>query len=235
MTTFTFDSKVLNFDVRVPGQLAALETTSFDAYPAETNGEITVTFTVDAPSPAEALVIVEAQMRRLGFPLFRVDFELLTVSGVAEMLGCSRETARLYASGARRGGFPKPFSTTGDTKLWAWADVFDWAIAQGLLTTDDLDLGAPLPVRVVERFNGGLAAKRQQQSDGWDRVLAVGGKSESAGAEPGCQSTAVVLSAFWPTALGVFDPPAYLRWERPRADAAELASPTRSRLSMTRS
>ena len=56
----------------------------------------------------------------------RFDLDLVSLSQIAERLDVTREAVRLWASGKRRDGFPTPFTSAGQSLLWAWSEVFDW-------------------------------------------------------------------------------------------------------------
>jgi hypothetical protein len=56
--------------------------------------------------------------------------ELVTMSTIAERLGCTYESVRLHAAGQRgKGDFPRPADIPNiyGVKLWRWADILSWA------------------------------------------------------------------------------------------------------------
>lgn len=111
---------------------------------------------IGAPSGAEALERCIQGLVEAGLPPRHFDLGLVSVSDIAEMLGVSRETVRLWATGERRAGFPQRFAQVGSSQVWAWSDIHEWARGSGYLA----ETGAvPLPVRLLERANGSLAER----------------------------------------------------------------------------
>ena len=85
----------------------------------------------------------------------RIDLDLVSLSQIAERLDVTREAVRLWATGELRKGFPEPFTSAGQSLLWAWSEVFDW------LTEEEIqDDSHPIPINLIERSNGVYARDR---------------------------------------------------------------------------
>jgi hypothetical protein len=58
---------------------------------------------------------------------------MVTLLGISDRAGVSREAVRLWAAGLRgSGGFPPPvLITTGGEKLWDWEQVMPWLQEHG--------------------------------------------------------------------------------------------------------
>lgn len=87
-----------------------------------------------------------------------LDQELVGISDIAEMAATSRETIRLYANGARRGGeFPAPVGVIGEgVRVWRWSDVDAW-----MRQNTDFDFPTqPLPSWATDFANAKLTTPR---------------------------------------------------------------------------
>lgn len=113
-----------------------------------------------------------------GIKIKRIDLDLVSLSQIAERLDVSREAVRLWATGLRRKNFPGPFTSAGQSLLWAWSDVFNW------LTEEEIqDTAHPLPTNLIERSNGVYARDRKTADLGWKisspQKSTVGAKRET--------------------------------------------------------
>lgn len=155
---------VERFNLDSEEQNAALESLPFPAVVGSAGGLVTVDAEVPASSPADAILELRAALRGLGADVVRIDLDLVSIAEIADRLDVSRETARLWATGRRRSGFPAQFTSMGDVRLWRWCEVYEWAITQSLMPVDDL---VPLSCDVVDAINGALAEVRSAPMEGW--------------------------------------------------------------------
>ena len=141
-------------------------------------GVLSIDFDREGPSLAEAIASAIRDIDRSGSEMtpVRVEVEgvgdLVTVGEIARRLGQSRESVRLYATGARGpGGFPPPAARQDTrTPLYRWAEVARWMETNGW---DRAKLGRSKPVpAAVELINGALAVRRTRpRVAGADHVL----------------------------------------------------------------
>jgi len=155
---------VEKFDLDSEQQNAALESLPYPAVVGSVGGLVTVDAEVPALSPADAILELRAALRGLGADVVRIDLDLVSVAEIADRLDVSRETARLWATGRRRSGFPPQFTSMGEVRLWRWCEVYEWAITQGLAPVEEV---VPLSCDVVDALNGALAEVRSAPMEGW--------------------------------------------------------------------
>ncbi len=143
-------------------------------------GALSIDFDREAPSLAEAIASAIRDIDRSGSGVtpVRVEVEgagdLVTAGEIARRLGQSRESVRLYTTGARGpGGFPSPAARQDTrTPLYRWGEVSRWLEANGW-DRGKLDPPADDPA-TVELINGALAVRRMRpRVDGADRILEV--------------------------------------------------------------
>lgn len=163
MNTYGFSAYVRGFDTTDDAQLLALSELDFDASVGGRDGNTIVDISIDARTPFQALSDAIAGIETCGLRANRIDFDLVTVSEIAERAGTNRESVRLWSVGKRRSGFPRPFATLGTSAVWAWSDVFPWLVSNGQ-QIDDLYEDRPIPTDVILRFNGNLARAREISS-----------------------------------------------------------------------
>lgn len=164
MNTYAVSVIVEGFDMDSEYQNAGLECLSYDAIVSSTAGLTIVDADVDAASEVDAILQLISDLRSLNVTVVRLDAMLVSVSEVADRTGVSRETARLWATGQRRDGFPAPFTVVGSSLYWAWSDVVEWATSEGIACEG----ATPVSYVVVESFNGAFAQVRASQSrEGW--------------------------------------------------------------------
>ena len=132
----------------------ALSRAPFPLVPQWVGHSATVGAEVPAKSPEDALSLLSDTVSDAGLRIVRFDAGLMSISEIAEELEVSRETVRLWAAGLRRDDFPARFAQVGQSQVWAWSEVFDWAIRHGY---DVPQSPQPIPLRALERANGRLA------------------------------------------------------------------------------
>ena len=117
-------------------------------------GSIALDFTRSGASAEETVrsTIAAVKCAIPGAVLTEVCPDLVSLTDLAEMLGCSRQNLRKYATGEIRGvrvPFPAPVFT-GNPSLWRLAEVSAW-----LETYTDLRLPRPRTeiARVASRLN----------------------------------------------------------------------------------
>ena len=96
------------------------------------HGSVGLDFCRHADSAPAALASAIRDVRR-AIPrarLIEAAPDLIGLSEIAALLGCSRQNARKIVTG-RRGGFPPPAHTGGHASLWHLVDVLDWAEGEG--------------------------------------------------------------------------------------------------------
>jgi hypothetical protein len=89
-----------------------------------------VDFTREAPTLAEALVSAVRDIEKVsGLRVIGVACDnMVTLAGIADRVGVTREAVRLWATGQRGpGGFPPPvIMTPAGEKVWDWQQVACW-------------------------------------------------------------------------------------------------------------
>ncbi len=137
-----------------------------DAPIGRTAGVWHAIFDREAPSLAKAILsaISAVEGARVGLTVERIETDDAEVSTgqIAEKLGVSRETVRLWAIGKTGpGGFPAPLAhVSGRTPLYRWADVSIWIqnhrqdLARACGLRDDPDAS------VLDYLNARLCARR---------------------------------------------------------------------------
>ncbi|HEU4424000.1 MAG TPA: hypothetical protein VFR67_15825 [Pilimelia sp.] len=117
---------------RLPGpdELAILARTASFAELLWDPGSATVRlrFDVTAPTLVESIVSAVRRVEAAGLRAVRVDaHDWVTLGDIAERIGRSRETVRLWATGRLGpGGFPPPLNPGRDTSFYSWAEVLPW-------------------------------------------------------------------------------------------------------------
>jgi hypothetical protein len=102
-----------------------------DAMFGEREGVQYADFDREAPSFADAVgsAIAAIESAVPGAMVVRVEpDDLISLTGIAQRTGRTKESVRLLAAGERGpGGFPAPASwISGRQKIWRWADVAAW-------------------------------------------------------------------------------------------------------------
>jgi hypothetical protein len=92
------------------------------------SGAVRVWLDWPAWSFTEAVVAGIRAVEAAGLRALRVDADdWVTVGDVAQRIGRSRETVRLWAAGRMGpGGFPPPLNPGRDTTFYSWAEVLPW-------------------------------------------------------------------------------------------------------------
>lgn len=108
-----------------------------------------------APTVAEAIVGAVRLLEQAGLRALRVDAgDWVTAGDIAERIGRSRETVRLWATGRfGPGGFPPPLNPGRGTSFYSWAEVVPWLRAE-------LDLDLPYEEPVLAAANLTLQLRR---------------------------------------------------------------------------
>ncbi|WP_454130140.1 helix-turn-helix transcriptional regulator [Microbacterium aurum] len=164
MTEYSISATVLGLDLDDEFQNAGLECLNYPVLVASSGGLVTIDADIAAPSPIDAFLQLSKDLRSVNVTVSRVDPGLVCLSDIADHLDVARETVRLWAAGKRRGGFPSHYSMIGNSRVWFWSDVDEWARAQGLI--DEYE-PTPVPSDVIEALNGALAHVRASTQEGW--------------------------------------------------------------------
>lgn len=161
---YEFSVQITDFDWADETQLLRLKSDQFTIIPFCSEGLSMFSIETSANAPELALKNLESFLRdqipQIG--VIRIDPDLVSLSQISERLDVTREAVRLWARGERREGFPKPFTSAGQSLLWAWANVFEW-----LAPEEVKGFARPLPIDLVERANGIYARNRITMSLGW--------------------------------------------------------------------
>lgn len=90
-------------------------------------GNCRVTFPVAATDVGSLLAVVRA-VESVGLRAVRlVDDDWVTLGGIADRLGCTRERVRLWSVGRLGpGGFPPPLNPGQQTLFYSWYAVATW-------------------------------------------------------------------------------------------------------------
>lgn len=163
---YAFTLVVSGIDQDNEFQSAGLDCLSYDVLVSSSNGRTTLDVEIDAASPTDALDRIYDDVRSINGAITRVDLDLVGISDVAERLNATRQAVRLWSNGERRSDFPNLYTTIGDSKVWAWADVYSWARSNAL-EIDEFYSGTPIPVDIAETFNGAFARQRAIRAQGW--------------------------------------------------------------------
>ena len=101
-----------------------------DATVGRVDGVQYIDFDREAESLAEAIIAAVRDVEKVeGVQVTRVaDAGLVSMTDIASRLGRTRESVRLFVTGARGpGGFPPPVTDPrGRYRLWRWSDVTHW-------------------------------------------------------------------------------------------------------------
>lgn len=133
-TTYTFTAAVTGLDLDNEKQLEALEHTpdTFLVLPAIQNRAQLLSCSIPATSAPEAIRIlakfINSNTREISLVTLVPD--LVNMTQIAEELGKSRETVRLWDKHGHN-NFPVPFSTIANPAriqpVWVWGDIYAWA------------------------------------------------------------------------------------------------------------
>jgi hypothetical protein len=91
-------------------------------------GPVRICFEVVAATLTEAIVVGVRCVEAVGLRALRVDaHDWVTLGDIAERIGRSRETVRLWAANRLGpGDFPPPLNPGRDTSFYSWAEVLPW-------------------------------------------------------------------------------------------------------------
>lgn len=150
-----------------------------DALIGRTAGVWHAIFERQAPSFAEAILsaIKSVEGASVGLTVERVDTDDAEVSTgqIAERLGVSRETVRLWATGkSGPTGFPPPVANVGRTPVYRWADVAAWLRERrgGLARVKGIPLDDNPDMTFVEYLNARLRLRQVAARTPEGRALA---------------------------------------------------------------
>lgn len=150
-----------------------------------------VTMWLEAPNADEAVTdaIASVESAVPSTTVRQLDADLVAALDIAERLDRSKESIRLWSTGARGpGGFPAPVGIVGGvnaTRVWAWSDVFWWLAQHQPELLDGMPL--PVPTPLVALRNAMLMNK---QITGAQRMQAASNRQELAVAaeQPGAHT-----------------------------------------------
>ena len=162
--TYEFSVQVLGLDIENEDQLAQLRNRKMTIVPFFSDALILLGVEIAATSPEIALGDFKSFLSKNASDIIikRIDLDLVSLSQIATRLDVTREAVRLWANGERRDGFPKPFTSAGQSLLWVWSEVFSW-LPEDLKQDDP----SPLPLDLIERTNGTYARERKTSNLGW--------------------------------------------------------------------
>ncbi len=163
MNTYLVTAIVDGFDLDSEFQNTGIDCLDYEVVVSRTGGVTRIDAEIPAPAPLDAIVQLVNDLRTINVSVVRFDPMLVSVPEIAERCQISRETARLWATGKRRAGFPAPYTVIGSTAVWFWSDVCDWVTAEGR----EVDECTPVPSSIVEAMNGALAHMRHARREGW--------------------------------------------------------------------
>ena len=163
MNTYEVTVVVDGFDMESEFQNANIECLSYDTVASRTGSVTRIDADIDAPTAVDAVMQLIADLRSINVTVVRIDPVLVSVPEIADRADISRETARLWATGKRRTGFPRQYTVVGVTGLWFWADVHAWMTSEGI----HVETPTPVPSNVVEALNGAMAEVRSAREEGW--------------------------------------------------------------------
>lgn len=93
-----------------------------------------------------------------------VDSTLVGLSDIAELSHLSRQAIALLKDGTRgKGDFPNPVQRiTGQSPLWSWAEVAEWLVSSGRMSSDD---SLVKNARTLEQWNLALRIRASKSSE----------------------------------------------------------------------
>ena len=161
---YEFSVQVTGLDIENKSQLKQLKNENITIVPFASDDLTMLGVEMTANSPESAFSEFKAFLNEYAsdIKIKRVDLDLVSLSQIAERLDVTREAVRLWAIGQRRKDFPEPFTSAGQSLLWAWSDVFNW-LTKEEVKNDPL----PLPINLIERSNGVYARDRITAELGW--------------------------------------------------------------------
>lgn len=144
MVTYKFRLQFANVDLEDFDVLEALAEIPDVLWSEDTIG-VFATATVAAVSGVQAVrqVVVAVCSAVPNAKPLRLDQDLVSTTDIADRIGVSRETVRVWTSGVakRKGRFPAPRGcVSGDIKVWGWAEVAEWLDANLALAHDAVPL-----------------------------------------------------------------------------------------------
>ena len=155
---YEFSVQVTGLDIENKSQLKKLKNDTITVVPFASDGLIMLDIELAAESPELAFFEFKSFLNKYAskIKIKRIDLDLVYLSQIAERLDVTREAVRLWATGERRQDFPAPFTSAGQSLLWAWSEVFDW-LTEEKIQDDPL----PLPINLIETLNGVYARDRK--------------------------------------------------------------------------
>lgn len=129
-------------------------------------GRIALDFTRQADTAEAAVSSAVAQVRQAvpGAVLLEASPDLVNLADLAELLGCSRQNLRKYATGdirASQAAFPEPL-LSGNPSLWRLAEVAAWLERHAPLRPPE---GLAELARVTAQLNLDIQRRRMEAEE----------------------------------------------------------------------
>lgn len=166
MMGYSFSFVVPTLDLDDEAMLERLHTLPFAAYPQMSNGVRLVSVVSEERNAYRAAGVALDGLKSCGLLVESIAIDFVTISDMSDRCDVSRETVRLWTTGARRKGFPDAVGEAGSSAVWDWARVFPWLKSERI-AIDDLYDEEPLPAEIRAIHNGNLAKARMMSAAGW--------------------------------------------------------------------
>jgi hypothetical protein len=113
-------------------------------------GVIIAEFAREAVSFSKAVASAYKDILKTGAKVERVEPDsLVSLSGISERSGLTRQAISLYTKAERGSGFPNPVArVTSNSPLWDWLEVTEWLHAKSRI-----DREAVIEARIVREAN----------------------------------------------------------------------------------
>ena len=167
MSLFGFSVVVVGLDMDNEFQSASIECLPYESLVGTSGGVTVVEFELESNTPQDAVLRVISDLRSVNVNVVRIEHDLVSLSDIADRVeNGHRETVRLWSLGKRRSNFPSHHTTVGGSRLWVWSEVHAW-LSRNKIEISDIYPFMPLPVDVIESFNGAFAINRSKSTAGW--------------------------------------------------------------------
>jgi len=158
VAVYVFSVHVRGLDMDSEFQNVFLDRCGYEVLASSSGGLTSLDVEIDCSSSLGAVNRVKKDLGEIGVTVVRVDLDLVGVPEIADRTGSCGETVRVWTTGERRSRFPKPHTVSGQSRLWAWADVWVW-LTDNRIKIDALYAGTPIPLDVAVMVNGQLGYK----------------------------------------------------------------------------